>query len=172
MFAMITFLIMIIFFLILSFILLGQLFEAIKERFKERSRIYLIAFMSFVLTTSFLFPSGIINYEVFESESILIAQREGAANCMTTLKLDVNNKFTERSVCFGVTVTKGNYRIEGDTIYFENVSHGRHQNEFYEFAIIKNEKKKGKHLGDLVRYKNHSDTIGIPLWITKNELKK
>lgn len=171
-FAMVTFLIMIIFYLVLSVILLGPVLKAIKEKFKERNRVYLIAFMTFVLTASFLFPNGLINYGISESESILIAQREGAANCMTTLKLDINNKFIERNVCFGVTETKGDYRIINDTIYFENVTYGRHENEFYEFAVIKDDKKKGKYLGDIVRYRNHSDTTGTPLWITKNELKK
>jgi hypothetical protein len=171
-FAMVTFLIMIIFFLVLSVILLSQVLKAIKERFKEMNRVYLIAFMTFVLTTFLLFPNGLINYGIFESESILIAQREGAANCRTTLILDIDNKFIERNVCFGVTVTKGDYRINSDTIYFENVTYGRHENEFYEFAVIKNDKKKGKYLGDLIRYRNHSDTTGTPLWITKNELKK
>ena len=146
--------------------------EGIKERFKEMNRVYLITFMTFVLTTSFFYPNGLINYGFFESESMLIAQREGAANCMTTLKLDIDNKFIERNVCFGVTVTKGDFRIISDTIYFENVTYGRHENEFYEFAIIKNDMTNGKYLGDLVRYRNHSDTIGTPLWITKNEFKK
>ena len=172
MFAMVTFLIMIIFFLVLSVILIGQVLKATKEKFKERIRVYLIVFMAFVLTTSFLFPNGLINYGIFESESLLVAQREGAANCMTTLKLKENNTFIERNVCFGVTETTGKYRLSGDTIYFENVSLGRHENEFYEFAVIVDKEQEGKYLGDLVRYENYSDTTGTPLWITKNEMKK
>lgn len=127
--------------------------------------------MTFVLTTSFLFPNGLINYGIFETESVLIAQREGAANYMTTLKLKENNTFIERNVCFGVTETTGIYKLSGDTIYFENVSLGRHENEFYEFAVIVDKEQEGKYLGDLVRYKNDADTTGTPLWITKNEIK-
>ena len=100
--------------------------------------------MTFVLTTSFIFPHGLINYGIFESESLLIAQREGAANCMTTLKLKVNNTFVETNVCFGVTETTGKYRLSGDTIYFENVSLGRNKKEFYEFAVIVNKEQEGK----------------------------
>ena len=171
-FAMVSFLIMVIFFLFLSVLLFGQVFKVLKEKFKEKRRVYLVAFMAIVLTTSYLYPNGLTSYEMFESESILIAQREGAANCMTTLKLDIENKFIEKNVCFGVTVTKGDFRIINDTIYFENVTHGRKENEFYQYAVIKDDRKKGKYLGDIVRYKNHSDTIGTPLWITKNELGK
>jgi len=103
---------------------------------------------------------------------LLIAQREGAANCMTTLKLKEDNTFIERNVCFGVTETKGKYRLSGDTIYFENVSLGRHVKKFYQFAVIVDKEQEGKYSGDLVRYENYSDTTGIPLWISKNELKK
>jgi len=172
MFAMVTFLIMIIYFLTLSIILIGQLFKAFREKFKERIRLLLIGLMTFVLTTSFIFPHGLINYGVFESESVLTAKREGVANCMTTLKLKANNRFIERNVCFGITETSGDYRISGDTVYFENISLGRHKKEFYEYAIIATEEKKGKYFGDLVRFENATDTTGNPLWITKNELKK
>lgn len=172
MFAIGTFLLTIIFFFLLIVILIGQLFKVFKEKFKVRNRVYLVVLMTFVLTTSFMFPKGLINYGVFESESLLIAQREGVANCMTTLKLDVNNRFNERIVCFGISETKGDYRIVGDTIYFENVTYGRNRDEFFEFAVINNNKKKGNYLGNIVRYRSYSDSTGIPLWITKNELNR
>ncbi len=129
--------------------------------------------MTAVLSLSFFYPGGLINFDGFERESIFIAQREGAANCMTTLKLRDDKTFIERNVCFGVTETTGTYSIKGDTIYFEKVSVGRHESEFYKFAVIKKlETKSEKYLGDLVRYKDYSDTTGIALWIIKNELTK
>jgi len=161
---------MVVFFVILSVLLVRQIFLLIEENFQDRKRVAIIGLMIFVLATSFLFPGGLIDFEKFESESLLIAQREGAANCMTTLKLNANHKFKERNVCFGIAETTGNYRIVGDTIYFENNYLGRAKNEFYGFAVIINEDKKGKHLGYMVMFENHSDTIGYPLWITKNEL--
>ena len=171
-FAMLTFLVLILYFLTLAGLLIGQIYHSIREKFKDKLRLVLIGILTSTLVLAFFFPNGLINFNKFESESILIAQREGAANCMTTLKLKEDNKFIERNVCFGITETTGEYRISGDTIYFENVYLGRHENEFYEFAVIKYDNKKGKYLGDLIRFENHSDTTGIPLWITKNELKK
>ena len=150
---------------------LRQLFLTIKGRFKERQRFFVIALLTTVLALTFFKPFGLIDFDRLEGTDILVAQREGAANCMTTFKLKENHKFTERIVCFGVTHIKGNYKLINDTIYFENVELGRHEDEFYRFAIIRPSKfnKDNKHF-DLVRYKNFKDTTGHGLLITKNEL--
>ena len=72
-----------------------------------------------------------------------------------------------------MTEIKGNYHLQNDTIYFDNVNVGRHENEFYEFAVIKPSKfDNSKFFGDLIRYKDLLDTIGHELWITKIELNK
>ncbi len=144
------------------------------EKFRNRARLFLIGFMTIILGLSFFYPSGLINFTRFERPSVFIAQREGAANCMTTLKLIDDKTFTERNVCFGVTETIGTYSIKGDTIFFENISSsGRHENKYYKFAIIKNrENKYKKYFGDLIRYKDYSDTTGVALWIIKNDLTK
>lgn len=170
---MLTFLLLILYFLVLTGFLIGQSFFAIRERLKNRNRLFLIGSMTIVLGLSFLYPGGLINFSRFERDSVFIAQREGAANCMTTLKLRDDKTFIERNVCFGVTETTGTYNIKGDTIFFDKVSLGRHESDFYKFAVIKNrETKSEKYLGDLVRYKDYSDTTGIALWIIKNELTK
>lgn len=124
-----------------------------------------------VLALSFFYPGGLINYEKFESDSILIAQREGAANCMTTFKLKENNKFSERSVCFGVSQITGDYELINDTIFFSNVVLPRHEKEYYKYAIIQPSRLKIINNNyDLVRYSNENDTTGHTLWIIKNEI--
>ena len=128
--------------------------------------------MTFVLATSLLFPKGLINFSIFESEDLLIAQREGVANCTTTLKLKANKKFVERYICFGISDMCGNYIIKKDTIFFKNPSPGRNEHEFYEFAVIKRRETKSNYRGEIIRYRNHSDTIGVELLIIKNELIK
>lgn len=116
---------------------------------------------------------GIIDFDRLEGNDVLVAEREGAANCLTTLKFKDDFTFRERIGCFGVTEIKGTFRVVQDTIYFDNVVLGRHENEFYKFAVIKPTKfDNSKILGNLIRYKNTSDTVGHELWITKNELKK
>ncbi|WP_422083283.1 hypothetical protein [Ulvibacterium sp.] len=171
-FAILIFgLVFILFFVLLAF-LIGQMKSLVKGRHNDKQRIILVGTMVFVLVTSLLFPTGIINFEKFDSESLLIAQREGAANCMTTLKLKENNKFMERNVCFGISETKGDYRIVNDTIYFHNVSLGLHEKEFYEYAIIKKRKNSVSFIGEIVRYESLADTTGNALWIVKNKLEK
>ena len=168
-----AFLILLVVFVGLGVAMLRQLYFAFKEKFKDKHRILTIGILTTVLSLAFFKPFGLIDFDKFEGKDILIAQREGAANCMTTFKLKEDNKFTERSVCFGVTEIKGNYKIENDTIYFENVELGRHENEFYKFAVIRPSKfnNDNKHF-DLVRYKDFNDTTGHELWIIKNDLHK
>jgi hypothetical protein len=172
-FAFPAFFLLVIVYFGLAITLLRQLYLTIKEKFKEKNRLLLISLLAIVLTLTFFKPFGIIDFNKFEDKDILVAEREGAANCMTTFKLKVGNKFTERSVCFGVTEIKGTYKILNDTIYFENVELGRHESEFYKFAVIRPSKftQDNNHF-DLIRYKNTSDTTGHELWITKNELGK
>ncbi len=171
-FAIIGFLFMIIYFFILLLLLIYQLSKSYIEKFKEQKRLILIALITIVLTTSFLYPRGLINFNQFDSEDLFIAQKEGSANCMITLKLKANNRFLERNVCFGITEITGNYRISGDTIHFENISLDRYKNEFDKYAIIRQENTINNSLGNVTKFKNKFDTIGVTLRIIKNELNK
>lgn len=127
--------------------------------------------MTVVLILSYFFPGGFINFEKFERDSVFVAQGEGAANCMTTIKLRDNKTFIERKVCFEITEIKGTYTLKGDTLFFENISFGRHDRDFYKFAVIKTrEHIDEEYLGEFVRYRDYSDTIGKALWIVKNNL--
>jgi len=173
MFVMLTSLLLIVSFIVLAVLLLRQIYISIKEKLIDKQRLIVITILTLTLAIPFFFPGGLINFEKFESESILIAQREGTANCLTTLKLKANKKFNERTVCFGSTEITGTYNLKGDTIFFDYDSPSRQENESYKFAIIKNsDPNNKKHKGNLVRFKDNSDTTGIALWIIKNELNK
>lgn len=173
MFVMLTSLILIVTFLVLTVLLFRQIYFSIKEKFIDKQRLFVIGFLTLTLVLPIFFPGGLVNFEKFESESILIAQREGAANCLTTLKLKANKKFNERTICFGITEITGTYNLKGDTIFFDYDSPSRQGNKYYKFAIIKNVDSINKtHKGDLVRFKDNSDTTGIAFWIIKNELNK
>lgn len=151
--------------------MLRLLYIAIKEKFKNKHRILTIGILTTVLTIVYLKPHGLINFEKFESKELLVARREGSANCMTTFKLIEDNKFIEKNICFGITETTGNYKIANDTLFFENVELGRHENEFYEYAVIRPSKiDKNNLYYDLIRYKDFKDTTGHILWIVKNDL--
>ena len=128
--------------------------------------------MGLTLGLIFFWPNGIINFEKLEGSDLLIAGREGAANCTTTFKLKANNKFTEKSICFGMSEVRGDYSLKGDSIFFSNVKLGRVEKTYYQFAVIKqSDFQNEKIIGELKRFMNYSDTLPHDLWITKNELK-
>lgn len=163
------FIFLVVSFLVLVIICVIQIANGIKEKFSNQNRNWKIGVMVVGLGVIFLKPNGIVNFDKLEGENLLIAQREGAGNCMTTFKIKSNNKFKERSVCFGVSEVRGNYEIRNDTIFFSDVSIPIGE-EYYEFAILQKSK-----YGDedaFFRYRNSMDSIGNELWITKNELIK
>ena len=164
---------LVIVFLVLGFLLLRQLFFAFREKFIDKQRLVIIGILVIVVTVTVLKPNGLINFDKLQGKDLLVAEREGAANCMTRLKLKENTTFTERTVCFGVMEIKGNYELKGDTIFFKDIGFVRHESGYYKFAVIrKSDSEKTKYLGDIVMYKSYSDTTGRDLWITKNQLTK
>jgi len=172
-FAFPLFLILVIAYIGLFIAFIRQSYLVIKEKFSNTFRLLTVCSLIIVLVLTYFKPNGLIDFDKFQGKDILIAQREGAANCMTTIKLKDNFTFKEKSVCFGVTEIKGNYRFQNDTIYFDNVETGRDKDKYYEFAVIKLSKyDKEKKQFELVRFKSLKDTIGHELWITKNELNK
>lgn len=157
----------------LAVALLRQIYFSGKEKFKQNNRLILIGLLTTVLLLTYFKPLGIVDFDKFEETDILIAEREGAANCLTTLKLKDDYTFKERIGCFGVSEIKGTFRVVRDTIYFDNIQPGRHEEGFYKFAVIKPTKfDNSKIVGDLIRYKDLTDTVGHFLWITKNDLSK
>jgi len=162
---------LIVFYLGLFVALLRKFFLAIKEKFRDSERLISIAILTTVLILTYFKPFGFIDFEKLQGNDIFIAQQEGAANCMTIFKLKEKNKFREKNICFGTLETTGDYKIQNDTIFFENVKLGRYENGFYKFAIIRPSKTatESNHF-DLVRYKDYNDTTGHKLKIIKNDL--
>lgn len=167
--AFFIFLFLFLTYLYLSVILIRFIYFAIREKLKDKERNYSIVILGTILALIFFFPRGLVDFNKFEGKDILIAEGEGAASCKTTFKLKENNKFTERTVCFGVTETKGKYIQKGDTIFFNSISFPHQISDYYEFAVI----EKSKYWDDeeeLVRYKDRNDTVGRSIHITMNKL--
>lgn len=165
-----VFLFLFIIYLVFTFLLFKNSYLVLKESFKNPNRLLLVVLLILTLTTTFLKPFGLIDFERFESKDILIAQREGVANSTMTLKLEENNTYTTKEVCFGITKTRGNYKIIGDTIYFENSNTYRAERKFYNYAVLKTKKVKNKTYFELECFSHKQDTIGHPLKIIKNKL--
>jgi hypothetical protein len=157
-------------FLILLICLTRQLYLVIRERLKNKARIYLTVIMIFLLGLIAAKPKGIIDFERFESKDLFIAWREGVANCTTTLKLKENKQFYIRSICFGVTKNSGNYSVKDDTIKFK-FSLLNNREKHYEFGIYKAyNHPNGKIIGEIRLYTSSKDTLPYPLGVYKNEL--
>ncbi len=172
-FAIAAFVLLVAVYIGLAVGFLQQLYFLWKEKFKQKGRLYLAGLLLAVLLLSSLWPSGLINFDKLEGRDVLVAEREGAVNCVTILKLKENFTFRERTGCFGTTEVRGTFRLVNDTVYFENVRPARDDTSFYKFAVIRPSKfDNPKILADLIRYKDKSDTAGHLLWITRNELQR
>lgn len=160
---------LVIVFIVLAISLIVQLVNLFEEKSNVKQRMILVVIMILVLTLTILFPRGLFNFEKLEGEDLLIAGREGAANCMTTINFKSNNQFRERDVCFAIMVKKGKYYFENDTIKFEKSG----EENPYQFAVIRPTIAKNKLIKqDLLLYRNIQDTQPQILFISYNKLTK
>ena len=97
------------------FLKLGGLFI---DKFKNRNKNVSVIIIGTSLLICYLFPLGVIRSTDFDPDPYLIASREGAANCLTTIILGTDSTFIERSVCFGVDTRQGTYEVKSDTVFF------------------------------------------------------
>jgi hypothetical protein len=167
---LLVFLLLVILYGVLVVALVLQVTYASEEKFRNKQRYATIAIVALVIFFVGYRPTGIIDFERFESKDVLIAQREGDANCMTTVKLKKNKRFRERNVCFGVSKAEGQYSMHNDTITFYDIELSR-EKEFYKFAVIKlPDSLSESDIGDLILYRELKDTTPLRLWIIKNDL--
>lgn len=164
-YAMIFSIMLFLTFIGLTIMLIIQLFYSIKERFKKKERNLTAGILISVLILTVFMPFGLVNFKKFESKDILVAQREGVANCTVTPKLKENNEFTFSNICFGTTMTKGEFTIGGDTIYFQNIKLGRDVEKFYEFGIQENEDR-------ITLFASNQDTLGLQLKVVRISVSK
>jgi hypothetical protein len=167
---LLAFFLLIIIFGVLVAALVLQVAHASEEKFRNKGRNVTIAIVAVVICLVGYRPAGLVDFERFGSRDLLVAQREGAANCMTTFRLKENKTFREVTVCFGTTKAQGRYSISNDTITFSDIEYYSGK-EFYKYAIITPvDSFSASEIGDLVLYRSRQDTIPLKLWIVKNEL--
>ena len=166
-------LVLLIGYFVLVVVFLNQLYLLLKEKFKNKKRVLSTCLLTTVLVLTFFKPFGIINFERLRGNDVLIAQIEGVANCMSTLRLKEGNTFTQRTYCFGAYELSGTYFFKNDTIYFNTINQGRYKHAFYQFAVIgpSDYNNNSNGLG-LMLYKKRNDTIGINYWIEKVDIQK
>jgi amino acid transporter len=146
-------------FIILVMSFLFQVEKAFKEKFNNRSRLYLITFMLFALGVTVWRPFGLVDFEKFEGKDVFVANAEGAANCNSILKLKDNK-------------IKGTYSITGDTIKFVGFDRKEHHPKL-RFAIVRPTKfLNSKVKSDVLMHFDDNDTAKRPLLVTMNKIIK
>lgn len=157
----------------LAIYLVMQISNSIKDKFSDKKRLFTVIVLAAILGLIFAKPFGMIDFEKLSGKDLLVAEREGAANCLSTFRLKNHNNFTFKTICFGSFEANGSYNANGDTIFFKNVTPERGQDRFYEYGIIKTSYFSNKNItGDLYLYKNKADTSPYILWIILNNLPK
>lgn len=122
---------------LLAILFIVQFILAIFEKFKVKSRLLLLLCILVSASWVYYMPVLYANQNTEKAEVLMEAGREGAANCYTRLILFKNRKFTESSICFGRSRTRGEYELRGDTIFFKNVQEPENYSKYYEYAVLK-----------------------------------
>jgi hypothetical protein len=156
-------------YLILFFILIQQIVFLIREKFKDKHRIYMSGTLVAVLILTTCFPSGIIDFEKFEGKDVLIAGWTGSANCTTVLKFKENGKLYKRVTCFGIRTANCKYYVKNDTIFFIKNSDLNIEDQ-YEFAVIGESTLSSNNKEGLYSFKAKNDTLPNQLIIVYNKL--
>jgi len=157
------------FFCILGIVWIYHLVKLRNQENRTYSRVITILLGLVVITSTYLKPFGIIDFQQFESKTVLEARKEGGGGCNILLKLYEDYTFKESESCFGASTTKGEWHIKNDTFYFGKVRNGTRVDEYYEKGIIE-KRKYDNSIEYLRRYLNSSDSIGMRIRVTKNKL--
>ena len=134
----------------------SDLYYSFREKFQSNNRTIALLITSLVIGLTIYKPSGIINYEMFTANDILVADRGGSANCVTRFHLKKDGTYNETTFCFGLSRMTGVYRFKNDTIWFKS------KNDDYEFGIIGPSEFDSTGLY-LHLYQNKKDTL--PKWL-------
>lgn len=106
--------------LLLAAIASYQVFKFIVSKKKDLQRLLYASLILIICLLSYLNPRGLINWKKFEGKSLMIASREGVANCQTYFELKENYNMKYTSACLGgMNFIHGTYRLSNDTVYMQ-----------------------------------------------------
>ncbi|RYJ42092.1 hypothetical protein [Flavobacterium beibuense] len=154
-FEMITFFTLVI-------ILIWQLVLIVKEKLANRLRNITVLVLLFVITLTIYKPFGLIDFEKWEGEDVMVAHYEGVANGGTTIRLKNNGFYFVKEVYFGLRKYSGQYRLSNDTVFF---NHNKNDKGVVLKYGVFSEKS------FLATFsKNDSISISLPFRVIKNNL--
>jgi len=152
----------------LWFVLLGiAVYKVVKlaiEKPKYYQRLIYIAIILILNFLSLAEPKGMVDWEKYEGRNLLVADREGTANCRTMIKLRDNNKFKYINLCFGVDFHFGTYSLSNDTLYFELKQNVGFMDKSTYATILKSKTDSTKYQQMILR-QNHKDKRNINMLI-------
>jgi len=159
----------------LWFIILGiALYQIIKLAFEKPKHYQRLIFIGVIIILNFLSlaePIGLIDWEKYESQNILVADREGTANCRTILKLKADNKLKYISRCFGVDFHLGTYRFKNDTLHFQLKRDLGYMDKLSFATLVKSEKDSSKY-NRLILHENYESKRKLSYRIREIEIEK
>ena len=159
----------------LWFIILGIALYQIVKLALESPKYYLrLVFAGVIIILNFLSlaePMGLINWEKYESKNLLVADREGTANCRTILKIKADNKFKYISRCFGVDFHFGTYKFKNDTLHFQLKRDLGYMDKSSYATLVKSEKDSTKY-SRLILHENYESKRKLSYRIKEIEIEK
>jgi hypothetical protein len=133
----------------LWFLILGiALYQVIKLALETPKHYQRLRFVGVILILNFISlakPMGIIDWEKYESQNLLVADRIGTVNCKTIVKLKTDNKLKYINRCFGVDFHFGTYSFENDTLHFQLKRDLGYMDKLSFATLLKSEKDSSKY---------------------------
>jgi hypothetical protein len=142
-------------------LILMNVFSLIKlsKKSLKNSKCFPPLIYTLTIILSIIYPSGVIDYEQFQSEIILSADREGVANCMTRLYFRKDNSIEEKQYCFGYYYKKGHYVRKQDIFFI----YGLNDTTIFDIAKLTYNVDEIGHVNKKLEYYNYGDTMQRPL---------
>jgi hypothetical protein len=148
-----------------------QLIILIFEKPKIYQRLIFVSAILFLNLFSLTKPKGLVNWEKYEGENLLVAERIGTAKCRTKIKLKDGNKFKFENHCFGIDFQFGTYILKGDTLFFalDEVNNFMDKSSFA--ILLRGEKDTSKYY-QLLLFENHEKTRSLNFEISEIKMNK
>lgn len=150
------------------------IYQIVKLALEKPKYYQRLLYVCVILVLSFLSlaePMGLIDWEKYEGDNLLVAEREGTANCRTILKLKADNKFKYISRCFGVDFHLGTYRFKNDTLHFQLKKDLGYMDKLSFATLVKSEKDSSKY-NRLILHENYESNRKLSYRITEIKSEK
>jgi len=159
----------------LWFLILGvALYQIVKLALESPKHYQRLIYVGVILGLNFLSlaePMGMIDWDKYEGKNLLVADREGTANCRTILKLKADNKFKYTSRCFGVDFHLGTYKFRNDTLHLQLKRDVGYMDKSSFATLVKSEKDSTKYVR-LILHENYESKRKLSFLIREIEIEK